>query len=578
MPAAFRIWLVVVVAMGGVVAAPLAPAPARTIAVPETLARTTLLDPASGGGIVRTAFPATHLAFSWRGDEGTGIRYRVERASGRLTAWRRAAEDHGPGGGRHYSAVLGGGRARSIHWRPVRPAGGGFIGTVRLDYLNTLDGARDLVEVPTTTGARAASSTPSIVTRAEWGANESLKRTSGGCRRRFYRVQQLFVHHTAGSNFDRHPKATMRAIYWYHTVSRGWCDVGYNFVIGSDGRIYEGRWARRYKSWEVHSSEDSAGRAVAGAHVSNFNSGTVGISLMGNFEIAPVPPAMRRALARLLAWEVDRHNLSALGFHTYKNPETGARRRLQYISGHRDAGSTSCPGRNLYSSLPGIRRDTKAVIGAGKENSSLTFADSPVQTLFGQPVTLIGTLTSESGAVLAGKTVTLYRRTGPETWAAHATATTGTDGVFVFTLNPGRNTTVLAVYNGDTTTWGSQSDRVRVKVQPAVTLVPEGASPDPTGVYQFPAGTTAVSFNGTIRPPHPGATMTVVTKKQQADGTFLEVTRGSTKVTADGGFSFMLTIPDPGTGGTYQTIARFPSDKDHAASAGPPVTFTVDPG
>src|SRR3712207_8804536 len=46
----------------------------------------------------------------------------------------------------------------------------------------------------------------------------SLKRTSGGCVRRFFPVQQLFVHHTAGANFDRNPKATMRAIYWYHVV------------------------------------------------------------------------------------------------------------------------------------------------------------------------------------------------------------------------------------------------------------------------------------------------------------------------------------------------------------------------
>jgi hypothetical protein len=110
-------------------------------------------------------------------------------------------------------------------------------------------------------------------------------------------VQQLFVHHTAGSNFDRHPKATMRAIYWFHTVRRGWCDIGYNFVISWDGRVFEGRWARRYKPWEVHDSEDARGRAVAGAHVSGFNSGSVGVSVMGNFSRVSAPPDVRRTLA-----------------------------------------------------------------------------------------------------------------------------------------------------------------------------------------------------------------------------------------------------------------------------------------
>ena len=33
----------------------------------------------------------------------------------------------------------------------------------------------------------------------------------------------------------------LRAIYQYHAVSRGWGDIGYNYIIGQRGQIYEGR-------------------------------------------------------------------------------------------------------------------------------------------------------------------------------------------------------------------------------------------------------------------------------------------------------------------------------------------------
>ena len=155
------------------------------------------------------------------------------------------------------------------------------MGRVKVDLLNTVDGPTKLVPAAR---AEAGASGPNIVTRAEWGADESIKSTSGGCSRSFWRVQQLFVHHTAGVNNDPDPEATMRAIYWYHTKSRGWCDIGYNFVIGPDGSIFEGRWARSYMPWESHTGEDAQGRAVSGAHVANFNSGSVGISMMGNFQ------------------------------------------------------------------------------------------------------------------------------------------------------------------------------------------------------------------------------------------------------------------------------------------------------
>jgi hypothetical protein len=408
---------VVLATVAGVLA-PAVVTPARTITVPITVARTvSSLQPR---GQISMAFRPTHLVFSWRGDEGTGLQYRTVGPEGQPSEWMEVPEDEdAQHGDNHYSGALWVGRPVAVHWRRVVPDGA-RMGIVRVDYLNTMDGPRRKVRIPSV--ARAQASTPNIITRAQWGADESLKRTGGSCRRRFYRVQQLFVHHTAGTNFDPNPAATMRAIYHFHTRRRGWCDIGYNFVISHDGRIFEGRWARHYRPWEVHSGEDVHGRAVAGSPVANFNSGSVGVSLLGNFQNVTPSPASRRALAELLAWEADRHKIPPRGTHTFRSPASGATRRLRRIAGHRDAGHTACPGRRLYERLPSIRRDTAAIIGdQPKANSRVSLTVEPQVFDHGEQTLLSGTLTRQNGTPLTDRTVTIYRRPNGGAWRVGTT-------------------------------------------------------------------------------------------------------------------------------------------------------------
>ena len=47
--------------------------------------------------------------------------------------------------------------------------------------------------------------------------------------------------HTDTRNGDPDPAATVRAIYRYHAVDRGWGDIGYNYVVDVNGNIFEGR-------------------------------------------------------------------------------------------------------------------------------------------------------------------------------------------------------------------------------------------------------------------------------------------------------------------------------------------------
>jgi hypothetical protein len=544
---------------------------ART--VPATIADSNRLGPA---GRVTLATAPTHVAFSWRGAEKTGVEYRTISSSGVTDPWREATEAHDmERGNQHYTAVESVDRPAALDWRRIKPRGA-WMGAVTLDSLNTLDGTRVAIDGPAIRRTSDVAGVPEIVTRSQWGADESIKRTSGSCERRFYPVQQLFVHHTAGSNFDPHPMATMRAIYWYHTVRRGWCDIGYNFVIGRDGSVFEGRWARHYRPWERHTSENSSGRAVAGAHVSSYNSGSVGISLMGNFDTSPLPPDMRRSLAEVLAWEVDRHGLQTNGSHTYRNPETGLSRKLPFIAGHRDAGQTACPGKNVYLSLKGIRRDTKAVIGAGKDTSSLTVTESPVFVDYGQTIALTGTLVEEAGVPLGGQTVNLYERVAPEGWREHSEVVTGEDGSFSITLDPATNTKLLAVYEGDTGTWGSQSKVIAVKVRHVVTLAVQGQTPDAGGQYHLPASTPSLAFVGTTAPVHSGRVVEISVQRLNPDGTYTEIATGTTSVDDSGAYSFTFLRPDVGANASYIAIAKMGKDQVHAFGASPPLSFTTD--
>lgn len=563
---------------------PAAPAPAmtagepavahrtRTVSFPRTLARSFTL---GREGTASTAWPATHIGFSWKGDEGTGVRYRVHRVDGSVSRWRRAPENHdAERGEQHYSGVLGVGRAERVEWEVVRPQGKS-IRDVKLDYMNTVDGAPVVeTEVPVaqrTAGANA----PDIVTRAEWGADESIKSTSGSCVRQFFPVQQLFVHHTVGRNFDSNPEATMRAIYHFHTRTQGWCDVGYNFVVAWDGTIYEGRWARKYGPWEVHSSEDGRGRAVAGAHVAGYNSGSVGVSVMGNFSEAQPPPAVRRSLAELLAWEADRHDLKPRGEHTYRNPETGQSRRLKYIAGHRDAGYTECPGNFLYAALPAIRRDAAAVMGAGKAGSVMSAAAEPRRVTTGESTTVSGTLKLDDDTPLAFQSVVLYTNEGGRGWTVAGTATTGADGTFSFALAPQANTKAFVVYDGNDATWGSQSRQIAIRVAPEVSLVPEGAAADGFGTYRYPAGTTSARLTGTVAPPHPGKRVAVRVWEAEADGTLTLIAKSSRRINRSGSYAYQVDLPDTSSGARYRAIAWFKSDGDHASAPSPEVYFTI---
>lgn len=176
----------------------------------------------------------------------------------------------------------------------------------------------------------------------------------------FTNVTHLIVHHTASSNTSSDWGAVVRSIWDFHVNSNGWDDVGYNWLIDPTGVLYQGR-----------------GDNVRGAHFCGQNTGTMGVAMIGNFEIGTATEDAKNKLKELLAWKTCNINTDPLGtsFHASSDMD------LMNISGHRDGCSTVCPGELFYPEIPSIREDVSAI----RDNDCDAKLDAP--TLTGDPIT-----------------------------------------------------------------------------------------------------------------------------------------------------------------------------------------------
>ena len=102
---------------------------------------------------------------------------------------------------------------------------------------------------------------------------------------------------------------------------------------------------------------------MTGAHASQFNSGTVGIALLGTLTNQDTTAAGRSTLEQMLAWKASTHNISPTGSARYTNPVTNVSTTFPNIAGHRDVNATECPGGVFYASLPRVRNDVATLVG-----------------------------------------------------------------------------------------------------------------------------------------------------------------------------------------------------------------------
>ncbi|WP_116037873.1 N-acetylmuramoyl-L-alanine amidase [Rhodohalobacter sp. SW132] len=190
---------------------------------------------------------------------------------------------------------------------------------------------------------------PEITSRAGWWGNLPAGELEPEYTPRQISISHAAVHHTVTANRPPNSAQVVRQIWDWHVNDNGWIDIGYNFLIDHNGRIFQGR----YNPW-LQSTD------VQGAHAGNANSSSVGIALMGQFEPGANPQVgdpeslALDALVRLVSWRFDQNGIDPLGSGVIPVNPSGVQ-NVPTIFGHRDVSGTACPGENLHALLPDIR-------------------------------------------------------------------------------------------------------------------------------------------------------------------------------------------------------------------------------
>jgi N-acetylmuramoyl-L-alanine amidase len=120
-------------------------------------------------------------------------------------------------------------------------------------------------------------------------------------------ITHIVVHHSATET------GSAEAFARYHVQEQGWPGVGYHYVIGQDGYIKK-----------CHPAE------IISYHASGYNSRSLGVCLVGNFDEQKPTRVQLDALIELL-----KQLMKAYG--------------IRNVIGHREVPHTnkSCPGKNV---------------------------------------------------------------------------------------------------------------------------------------------------------------------------------------------------------------------------------------
>ena len=157
-----------------------------------------------------------------------------------------------------------------------------------------------------------------FVSRGQWGA-EPIKWNHNPMNG----INKITIHHTSEyPGMDTlNDLQIVRKIAQFHREVRRWADIGYHYLIGRDGRIYEGRPV-----------------SIQGAHVRSGNENNLGISLIGDFSHRSPNALQIRTISVFLAQQQRRYGI----------PNSR-------VYGHRDLNPTECPGEAPYQWLSQYR-------------------------------------------------------------------------------------------------------------------------------------------------------------------------------------------------------------------------------
>lgn len=191
---------------------------------------------------------------------------------------------------------------------------------------------------------------------------------------------RLTVHHTnmegipaprAGAG-EADNAAYMRRLQRAHQLNNGWADLGYQFVIDADGRLWEGR-----------------GLDYVGAHAGrrggrNNNLENIGISLMGNFEHASPTQAALRTLSSTLDSFRTRYGIArtaVYGHREFKNTACPGDVLMRWVSSYRGGAASTIPSNSASSGTRGTKPRISSLEGSPTIRS--TDEVDPFELLFG---------------------------------------------------------------------------------------------------------------------------------------------------------------------------------------------------
>lgn len=188
--------------------------------------------------------------------------------------------------------------------------------------------------------------------RDNWGNNTettSLTRTENGHIlvwpiEKVKQISRIVLHHTAESmDTTKSDEDMLRGIYAYHTLTREWWDIAYNYIVGQRGKIYEGR---------------AGGDYVVGAHALYNNMGTVGISVLWDYNRNHLNLDQITGIERAISMVAGKYGITLSESKKWViTCDTSDCYPFQVVTtksliGHRDVGRTDCPGSDIYQYIP----------------------------------------------------------------------------------------------------------------------------------------------------------------------------------------------------------------------------------
>ncbi|XP_050337206.1 peptidoglycan-recognition protein LC-like isoform X7 [Bactrocera neohumeralis] len=155
-----------------------------------------------------------------------------------------------------------------------------------------------------------------VVSKDEWYAEAE----HNGVNKLKLPAQRVIIAHTASTSCENKLQcdARVQSVQAFHIHSNGWGDIGYNFLVGGDGLVYEGR-----------------GWYNEGAHTLGYNKDSICIAFIGTFNVA-VPTENDLKAAQLLIDEGVKLGVLPENYRLY---------------GARQLSATESPGKALYSKI-----------------------------------------------------------------------------------------------------------------------------------------------------------------------------------------------------------------------------------